>query len=145
MSNHTIRVLVALVAIPLILLLTLAGGFYFFFLVAVISGFALHEFYALTKARGALPQTVLGLFFGLCVNLVFMHDRLQSLVVGILAGFGIDVPFPSMAQLFLILLLLFVPTILMVELLRGTGSSLFNVAATLFGVCYVSFLLGCFI
>jgi phosphatidate cytidylyltransferase len=145
LSNHTVRVIVALVAIPLILVLAMAGGFYFFFLVAIVSGFALHEFYGLAKAKGAWPQMALGLLFGLCVNLVFMHDKLQNLLVGFFAGLDVTIPFPSMTQLFLILLLLFVPTILVVELFRNKGSALFNTAATVFGVCYVSLLLGCII
>ena len=145
LSNHTTRVLVALVAIPVILLLAMAGGFYFFLLVATISTIALYEFYNLAKIKGASPQVELGLVFGLCVNLAFMHYRLQSMLVGFLAGAGLAVPFPTMAQLILILLLLFVPTILIVELSRDRGSALFNVAATISGVCYVSLLLGCFI
>jgi phosphatidate cytidylyltransferase len=134
---------VALVAIPVIFVLAIAGGFYFFFLVAIISGFALYEFYGLARAKGAWPQVALGLLFGLCVNLVFIHDRLQNLLVGYFAGMGLALPFPSMTQLFLILFLLFVPIILVAELFRNKGSALFNTAATVFGVCYVSLLLGC--
>lgn len=134
MSNLTVRILVAVVGIPLILLLTLAGGFYFFGLIAVVSGFALNEYYGLAKAKGLRPQIELGLFFGLCVNTVFMYDKLGNWFVGL--------PLPSMGQLFLVAFLLFVPLILIVELFRNNGSALGNSAATITGVCYVSMCLG---
>ena len=52
-ENLTARVLVALVAIPLILWLTMLGGYYFFFLIAVISTLTLYEFYGLAETKGA--------------------------------------------------------------------------------------------
>lgn len=142
MSNLTVRVLVALVGIPLILLLVLAGGFYFFAFVAVVSGLALHEFYMLARAKGTRPQVWLGLLFGLLVNAVFIHGRIQQSVIGALTRQGISLPWPSMAQAFLILFLLFVPLLLVVELFRNKGSAIANSAATLFGVSYVSVFLG---
>jgi len=123
----------------------MAGGFYFFALIATISTFALVEFYGLSKAKGALPQVFLGAIFGLCVNAVFLHGKIQRLVVGAFAGWGLAIPFPSMAQFFLILLLLFLPLLLTVEIFRRKNAPLLNVSSTLFGVCYVSFLLGTFI
>jgi phosphatidate cytidylyltransferase len=145
LSNHTVRVLVALVAIPLIIVLAMAGGVYFFALVAVISAVALTEFYALAKAKGAFPQVALGLLFGFSVNAVFLHRRIQHAVVGIFQEGGVAVPFPSMAQLLMILSLLFIPLMLILELFRRKGSPVLNLATTLFGVGYVSFLLGTFI
>ena len=61
-KNLTLRVLVALVAIPIILWLTMLGGyFFFFFLIAVISSLALYEFYGLAEAKGAAPLKTLGI------------------------------------------------------------------------------------
>ncbi len=145
LSNHTVRVLVAAVAIPLIVVLAMAGGFYFFGLIAVISAVALTEFYALARAKGAYPQVLLGLVLGFLVNSVFLHRRIQTALVGIFGDAGIAIPFPSMAQVLVILLLLFVPLMLILELFRGKGSPLVNLATTLFGVGYVSFLLGTFV
>ncbi|MEK9137605.1 MAG: phosphatidate cytidylyltransferase [Bacteroidota bacterium] len=142
MSNLTIRILVAVVGIPLILLLTLAGGFYFFGLIAIVSGVGLYEYYSLARVKGIKPQVVLGLVFGFCVNAVFIHDKLQRALLETLAAYSISVPLPSMAQLFLIEFLLFIPLILLLELFRNSGSALANVASTVTGVCYVSMSLG---
>jgi phosphatidate cytidylyltransferase len=142
LSNLTTRVFVAIVGIPLILLLVLAGGFYFFAFIALVSAIALHEFYLLARAKGVRPQTWLGLLLGLLVNAVFIHGRIQLAVVGALERSGIALPWPGMAQSFLILLLLSVPLFLVIELFRNNGSAIANVSATLFGVTYVSVFLG---
>jgi phosphatidate cytidylyltransferase len=126
----------------LILLLVLAGGFYFFAFIALVSAIALHEFYLLARAKGVRPQTWLGLLLGLLVNAVFIHGRIQLAVVGALERSGIALPWPGMAQSFLILLLLSVPLFLVIELFRNNGSAIANVSATLFGVTYVSVFLG---
>ena len=145
LSNHSVRVLVAVVAIPLIFLLAMAGGVYFYGLVVVISGLALVEFYGLAKAKGAFPQVVPGLLFGLCVSTVFLHRRVQQAVVGLLHETGISIPFPSMTQLLMILVLLFLPLMMILELFRRKGSPLLNLGTTVFGVAYVSLFLGTFI
>jgi phosphatidate cytidylyltransferase len=139
LSNLATRILVAVIGIPLVLLLTLAGGFYFFAFIALISGFALHEYYTLAQAKGMKPQILPGLVFGFCVNAAFIFDKLR---VGWLGGNGMNVPMPAMAQLFLIEFLLFVPIILLVELFRNKGPALSNIAATVTGVCYVSLSFG---
>ena len=138
MSNLSVRVLVAVVAIPLILLLATAGGFYFFGFVAILSAFALHEFYGIARAKGTRPQAGIGLMFGFCINAAFFHAKLQNAVLGVLERSGIALPLPSMTQLFLILVLLFVSLIFAVELFRNTGSALANIAATIVGSFYVS-------
>ncbi len=142
MSNLTIRVLVALIGIPLILLLVTAGGFYFFTFVAIVSALALHEFYRLAEKKGAFPQVWTGLALGFLVNAVFIHGRLSSFLLVTLQRSGITPPWPGMAQVFLILFLLFVPLILVIELFRNRGSALANISTTLFGVGYVSLFLG---
>lgn len=145
MSNLTLRVLVALVGIPLIVFLTLSGGYYFFAFITLVSALALHEFYGLAKKKGADPQVVLGLLFGLCVSSVFLYSKLRDGLLRAVLGMGLQIPLPTMAQSFLILFLLFVPVILLVELFRNRGSALLNVATTMTGVVYVSFFFGTFI
>ena len=145
MSNLSSRILVALIAIPLILLASSAGGFYFFSFIAVISGLSLVEFYSLAKAKGASPQVTMGLVFGLCLQSVFLYHRLQYLFLEELAKHDLHVPMPTQAQMFMILFLLFVPLILLVELFRNKGSALLNIGSTLSGVCYVSLFLGAFV
>lgn len=128
MSNLTTRILVALVGIPLILLLTWAGGVYFFAFVALVSSLSLYEYYQLARAKGTQPQVTVGLLFGLCVMMAFMYNRLPF--------------FPLMPHWLLITVLLFVPAIFFIELFRGKASAMANVAMTLAGVLYVSLGLG---
>jgi phosphatidate cytidylyltransferase len=142
LSNLAIRILVAVVGIPLILLLILAGGFYFFAFIAVVSAAGLHEYYNLARSRGMKPQVVMGIAFGFCLNGVFLYDKLRYLIVGWLVGHGIGAPFPSMEQLFLIVLLFFVPLVFLVELFRNHGSALANIAVTVTGALYLAMSLG---
>ena len=142
MTNLTTRILVAVVGIPLILLLALAGGFYFFGFIALVSGIGLHEYYHLAGSKGLKPQVLTGLAFGLCVNGVFLYDKLRYVIVSWLLGHGIATPFPSMAQLFLIVLLFFVPLVFLAELFRRSGSAFGNIAVTVTGVFYLSMSLG---
>jgi phosphatidate cytidylyltransferase len=142
LSNLTIRVIVAIIGIPLVVFITMQGGVLFFLFVALVSAMALHEFYALARAKGIWPQVGLGLAFGFCVNAAFFHSKLQYALLGMLVPRGIEVPLPTMAQLFLILYLLFVPCILLVELFRNKPQALMNAASTVFGVTYISVFLG---
>jgi len=142
LSNLTARVLVALVGIPCILLLTLAGGFYFFGLVIVLSSVALSEFYALSRTKGASPQVGTGLVFGGCVTVVFLYNKLQYALLSTLDQSGVSIPLPTMTQALLIVLLVFVLFVFLVELLRTKGSSLLNAATTILGVVYVSLFMG---
>ena len=142
MNNLTIRILVALIGIPLLLFFAIEGGVIFFLFVALVSALALHELYALAKAKGVNPQVGMGLLFGFCVNAVFFQGKWQYPVLSMLVSRGIQVPFPSMTQLLMILYLLFVPAALLVELYRNRPQAMMNVATTVFGVTYVSLFLG---
>jgi phosphatidate cytidylyltransferase len=145
MSNLTTRILVALVGIPVIIGVTLAGGYIFFALVAAVAVVGLIEFAALVRAKGASPQVGTSIVFGLCLLSVFMYDKLHIVILGAFAYWGVSVPFPSMAQEFLIVSLLFFPVILGLELFRNKPAALVNVASTLFGTFYVAVSLGAFV
>lgn len=142
MSNLKTRVLVALVGIPGIIAVTLLGGYLFFAFILAVSLLALHEFYALARARGAAPQVVTGMVVGVLAVPVFLYDRLHRVIVGTLMDAGLAVPFPTMAQEFLMLFLAAVPAVLLVELFRGKPGALFNAAVTLMGSLYVSVFFG---
>jgi len=144
-SNLTQRILVALVAIPIIIFLCMAGGLYFFCFIAVVSAVALREFYGLAEAKGAKPLVTLGIIGGFFVNLSFLHLRLRTFITGILDGQGISIPFPSQTQLLVIVLLIIVVTFSLRELFRNDGSAILNLSTTLFGVLYVSLFFGTFI
>ena len=142
LSNLAIRVLVAIVGIPIILLLAMAGGFCFFAFIAIFSSIAVMEFYGLARAKGSAPQTVTGMVLGVFLTAAFIFTRLRDTVLTYLDRVGVGVSAPTMAQYLLILLLLFTPLILTLELFRGKGSPLLNIGATLFGALYVSIFFG---
>jgi len=142
LSNLTTRIFVAIVGIPAILAATLAGGYLFFAFVALVSTLALHEFYALARGKGASPQVIPGMSFGLLFVAVFMYDRLHIAVLHLFALWGQEIPLPTMSQTVLILLLVFVPTVLLIELFRNRPSAVLNMASTIFGVLYVSLFFG---
>jgi phosphatidate cytidylyltransferase len=126
-SNLAQRVLVGIVAIPIILLLSMAGGLYFFVFVAAVSAVALHEFYRLAAAKGAKPMVALGLIAGFAINVSFflgLHSQ-PPLVVTVLLitviAFGLR------------------------ELFRNEGSAILNLSTTLLGVVYISLFFGTFI
>jgi phosphatidate cytidylyltransferase len=142
LSNLAIRVIVAVIGIPLLLFFAIQGGILFFLFVALVSALALHEFYALAKAKGVAPQVGLGLLFGFCVNATFFHAKLQYAILSVLVARGIEVPLPSMTQLLMILFLLFLPAILLVELFRNKPQAIMNVASTVLGVVYIPLFFG---
>jgi len=144
-SNLTQRILTAVVAIPIILLICLVGGLYFFIFVVATSTIALIEFYKLASAKGAKPQVVIGVIAGFFINLSFYHTMLQSCIVGWFTSMGVPIPFPSQTQLFMIVLLFAVAIMSLIELFRNNGSALLNISTTVFGVMYISFFFGTFI
>jgi phosphatidate cytidylyltransferase len=141
-SNLTLRIVTAVVAIPLILALCIAGKLWFFFFVALISMIALSEYYALARAKGAKPIAALGLFCGFLINLSFYHAGLRTGLARLAEPAGIAFPFPSQTQLLLIILLLSVAGLSLVELFRNEGSPVLNLSATLFGLLYISLFFG---
>jgi phosphatidate cytidylyltransferase len=141
-SNLTTRILVALVGIPLILLLVFAGGFYFYGFVLAVSVAGLLEFFQLAREKGYAPITGIGVAFAVALTTVFLTDRLRGTLSFVLDRAGISFPAPSVSQSMLIVLLLFVPTILLAELVRGKPNALANAGVTVLGPAYVSLFSG---
>ena len=118
------RVLVGVVAIPLILLLCMAGGLYFFSFIALASAVALREFYGLAEVKGAKPLVVMGIIGGFFINLsFFLPGRWQP---------------PLLVTVLLAIMVVFS----LRELFRNQGSALLNLSTTIFGVLYVSLFFG---
>jgi phosphatidate cytidylyltransferase len=137
------RVLIALIAIPLILWLTMLGGYSFFILVALISSLALYEFYGLAEAKGAAPLKVLGLIVGVIVNGVFLYERMQVEIYQFVADrFHFHLAMFSQHQLFSVVLLKFLLITLLIELFRTKGSPMLNIATTVLGVLVISLCFG---
>ncbi len=145
MSNLGQRIATASVAIPLIVLICMAGGIYFFLFITLASAVALHEFYALAKAKGARPNVALGLASGFMVNLAFFYPKLSMFCVGLLHDMGWVVPFPSQSQLLVIVLLVSMLSMAIAELFGNGGPAIAGITSTVTGVLYVSLFFGTFI
>jgi phosphatidate cytidylyltransferase len=136
------RAFVALVAIPLIVWLSLQGGYFFFAFVALISGLSLFEFYRLLESKGAVPLKTLGLVFGFLVNGAFIYERTQVEIYRFMEGAGIRLSMFSQSQFLLVVILVFMLLVLLVELFRTSGSALLNAGATILGVAVISLFFG---
>ena len=120
----------------------MAGRLYFAVFAAAASSLALVEFYALARAKGADPLVPLGVAAGLVVNFTFYYPGLRLAIVSAWARWGLSLPFPSQAQMLTITLILIVVVISLVELFRGRGSAILNVATTVFGILYIPLFFG---
>ena len=145
MTNLGQRIATASVAIPLVVLVCIAGGIWFFLFISLASAIALHEFYALARAKGARPNTPLGLLSGFLVNATFFYPTLSSFCVGLLHDIGWAVPFPSQSQLLLIVLLVSMLAMALAELFGEGGAVIAGITSTVTGVIYVSLFFGTFI
>jgi CDP-diglyceride synthetase len=74
MTNMATRVVVAVVAIPIILFVTYIGGLAFCLLVMLVSSIALTEFYSLSQRKGASPLKVLGVIVGIVIVSTFFSN-----------------------------------------------------------------------
>lgn len=139
-SNLLPRVGVALIAVPLIVIISYYGGIAFLLFVGAIAFIGIHEFFRLAKAKGAKPQTVSGLVITALLLLSFFHEKIQDAVVPMFVASG-GISLLMKLQLFLTVFLLSVVLVLIVELFRNAGSVFLNAGYTLFGIIYVGLFL----
>jgi phosphatidate cytidylyltransferase len=145
MSNLLSRVLVAVVAIPLIYFITLQGGFVFFLFIALIASLALYEYFKMVEQKGAKPLVWVGIVFGILLQTVFLYERIRFLVLNYLATIGTFPYYPTQFVILLLVAAIFVFVVILIELFRNNGSAILNISSTLFGVFYISLFLGMFI
>jgi len=110
-----LRVIVAIIGIPLIVFLVLTGGLPFVGLVLVINLLSQYEFYKLTELKQMLPLKILGLVGTILITISFYKFDPE--------------------KLWLIILILFYITLL-IELFRNKASATLNIAATTWGLFY---------
>ncbi len=137
MSNHLQRLLVAIVAIPLIIGITIAGGVWFLLFIGIVATLGLSEFYALSVAKGAKPLKVIGSVTGVLVLLSFYNSNLLSVFHSLLG----QAP-NSEAQFLLLIILISIPLLGLIELFRNNGSAQLNLSTTIMGIFYVSLFFG---
>lgn len=71
------RVIVSVIAIPLILLIVYLGKFYFVSFVSVIIFLTLYEFFKLSENKGAKPDYLSGFIFSFLVIIIFYTNHLN--------------------------------------------------------------------
>ncbi|MCL5020732.1 MAG: phosphatidate cytidylyltransferase [Bacteroidetes bacterium] len=127
MSNLTLRVIVAIVAIPVILLACYFGGLYFFIFTTAIIVLSLNEFYGLAKSKSFEPASAVGIAIAALMNAEVYSTGLRNI--------------PD-------LLVFSVGFVLLFELARKRDDKVRgafeNVGTTLSGVVYIG-LFGCFL
>lgn len=116
-GNITQRVLVSLLAIPVILAASYFGGVYFFIFTAVIALVSYYEFCRFVKNKGIYANTWMGILF---ILLLLTNEFFHYLDI-----------------YFLILLLTLLLTLF--ELFRNKGSAIINIGTTFLGIFYIGF------
>lgn len=89
MTNLTTRVLVATVAIPIIITVTLLGSNYFFALTTLILILSLSEFYDLASKKGIVPSKIFGLTAAGVLNGLVYSSGLGTAEIFLLMIIGI--------------------------------------------------------
>jgi len=114
-SNTATRVIVSIFAIPLIVLASYFGSYYFFFFTLAIGLISYYEFSGIVKKNIANAN----LWFGLFAVCIIIANQFYHTV-------------DFIPLLFIIILLL-----LMIELFRNKGSVVKNLGATFLGITYI--------
>jgi phosphatidate cytidylyltransferase len=116
-SENLKRVMVAVIAIPLILITAFLGGYYFFTFVALVALISFYEFALLARKKNANANIILSelIIFLLLLNVIFNYIELTSLLM--------------LASL----------SLLIAELFRNKGSAINNLGASFLGLFYIGF------
>jgi len=109
------RVIVAVLAVPLILIASYLGGYYFLFFTASISLFSFYEFVLLAKNKNANVNFILG---GLVILALLLNQYRKF----------IDVE---------AIIILSSLVLLIAELFRNNGSAIYNLGSTFLGIYYI--------
>jgi len=114
-SNTSTRVLVSVVAIPLIIAASYFGSVYFYIFVMVIGLVAYYEFNNMALKKGAYPNQPFGI-----IAIAFIITNQFKPVVGFYTAF---------------LVIIFLLTL--IELFRNKSSAIINISTTLLGIFYI--------
>lgn len=120
------RILVGIVGIPLAMVVTYLGSWYFASVVILLSVLALWEYYTLAERKKAEPAK----YFGLVINVAMLLNFYLFFDKGYFA-----------IVMFAQLSVLFVGSML-IQLYMRNNHAIFNLATTVAGVMYMVFLLG---
>jgi len=127
MSNMLTRILVGIIAIPIVIGIIGLGGWFFACAVIIVTTIALMEFYRLAASKHAEANILVGVTWSLCM---------QGSVAIMCSARGLEPLTWLMASIgFLAGGLLLTMT---AELWRNRENALLNIAVTAFGVMYIS-------
>ena len=141
MSNLTQRILVAVIAIPIVIFITLYRPIGLLGLTLIIGLLAVHEFYSLAKAKGFVPQIMIGMILTAFIILGFARVEILRFA----SFLHLPVTFSTLTIEFLPLVMIAgVIAVLTAELFKGYPNPLVQVSLTLAGACYIGFCLGGF-
>ncbi|MFI5236587.1 MAG: phosphatidate cytidylyltransferase [Ignavibacteriales bacterium] len=115
LKENSKRVIVALIAIPLILIAVYLGKFFFFGFVVSISLMAYYEFCQLVKNKNANANLFIGSFFILLLLINQYRHFIDVSVIIIIASL----------------------VLLITELFRNKGSAIINLGSTFLGIFYI--------
>jgi len=117
LSNTAVRIIVSVIAIPLILWICILGGVYFLTLIGGIGVLAYQEFHAIAKKKSASPVSLVAYpaVIAIIANAYFHFADYQ------------------------VLLLIIISLLLFTELFRNRGSSINNLGTTFIVIFYVAF------
>jgi len=121
MTELTRRILVATFGIPLLVVTTYLGGWYFFAVIAIVSTAAQWEFYSMQSGKSISPQRISGILVGL------------ALLTGI-----------EISQWFItgVIVILGMMTIMADEMFRRHKNVASNIGVTVLGIIYIPLFLG---
>ena len=115
LSNHAVRIIVAVVTIPVILAVSYWGGIFFLLFVLAISLISYYEFCIMIKGKGISANITLG-FLGIIILLLNFYRAFVDIYTFFLS---------------------FSVLVLFVELFRNRGSAILNAGSTFLGVLYL--------
>lgn len=117
MKELTKRVFVAIWGIPLLLILSYLGSYYFFALILVINGVTLFEFYSIYKEKQVYPYRWLGISLGSIFLIFTYYNLFLEMRFLVFAGFIL---------------------VLLSQLRKQHGIATYNMAITFAGLIYIS-------
>ena len=115
LSNHALRIIVAVITIPVIIAAAYFGSVYFLFFVVAITAISYYEFCIMVKNKNISANKTLGL-----IGIVILLINYYRTFIDIYS-----------------FLILFSVILFLIELFRNRGSAVLNIGATLLGVFYL--------
>ena len=115
LSNTTVRIIVAVIAIPVIVFVSYIGSYYFFVFTLAIGIISFYEFWLFVRKKEIDANLFLGIFF----VILLITNNFRNFVD------------------FYALILSVVLLLTVVELFRKKGSAIVNLGTTLFGILYI--------